>query len=151
LLTTVLQVGDVLKVDFGVHVHGRIVDSAFTLTFEPTYDELLKAVKDATNTGIKVHLYSMSNQPERRSGRSIVMEQELSFSLSLFPSLQEAGIDVRMCDIGEAIQEVMESYEVVIGSNTKRGSSVHVFSPLPKFRPADAVSFLSHSQVHFQP
>ena len=40
----VLQQGDVLKVDFGVHVRGRIVDSAFTLTFEPTYDELVRAV-----------------------------------------------------------------------------------------------------------
>ena len=29
--------------------------------------------------------------------------------------LQEAGIDVRMSDIGAAIQEAMESYEVEIG------------------------------------
>jgi methionyl aminopeptidase len=43
-----------MKVDFGVHVHGRIVDSAFTLNFEPTYDNLLAAVKDATNAGIRV-------------------------------------------------------------------------------------------------
>lgn len=50
----VLQKGDVMKVDFGVHVNGRIVDSAFTLNFEPTYDSLLAAVKDATNAGIKV-------------------------------------------------------------------------------------------------
>jgi methionyl aminopeptidase len=51
----VLQSGDILKVDFGVHVDGRIVDSAFTLTFEPSpYDELIKAVKEATNTGIRV-------------------------------------------------------------------------------------------------
>jgi methionyl aminopeptidase len=49
-----LQKGDVMKVDFGVHVHGRIVDSAFTLNFEPTYDNLLAAVKDATNAGIRV-------------------------------------------------------------------------------------------------
>ncbi|KAN0100402.1 Peptidase M24, structural domain containing protein [Tylopilus felleus] len=51
--TTILQSGDVLKVDFGVHVKGRIVDSAFTLTFEPTYDKLVEAVQAATNTGIK--------------------------------------------------------------------------------------------------
>ena len=49
----VLQASDVLKVDFGVHVKGRIVDSAFTLTFEPTWDPLLEAVKAATNAGIK--------------------------------------------------------------------------------------------------
>ena len=50
----VLQQGDVLKVDIGVHVNGRICDSAFTLNFEPTYDNLLEAVKAATNTGIRV-------------------------------------------------------------------------------------------------
>lgn len=50
----VLQQGDVLKVDIGVHVKGRILDSAFTLTFDHTYDKLVEAVKAATNTGIRV-------------------------------------------------------------------------------------------------
>ncbi|THC87665.1 hypothetical protein EYZ11_012890 [Aspergillus tanneri] len=49
----VLQASDVMKVDFGVHINGWIVDSAFTMSFDPTYDNLLAAVKDATNTGIK--------------------------------------------------------------------------------------------------
>ncbi|KPM39044.1 Methionine aminopeptidase 2-1 [Neonectria ditissima] len=48
----VLQQEDVMKVDFGVHVNGRIVDSAFTMSFEPKYDNLLQAVKEATNAGI---------------------------------------------------------------------------------------------------
>ncbi|KAF8921911.1 peptidase M24, structural domain-containing protein [Mucidula mucida] len=77
--TKVLQQGDVLKVDFGVHVNGRIVDSAFTMNFEPTYDKLLEAVKAATDTGIR-----------------------------------EAGIDVRLGELGAAIQETMESYEVEV-------------------------------------
>ena len=51
---TVLQYGDVMKVDFGVHVNGWIVDSAWTLTFDPVYDNLLAAVRDGTNTGIRV-------------------------------------------------------------------------------------------------
>ena len=69
-----------------IFVSGRIIDCAFTLTFDDKYDQLLKAVKDATNTGIK-----------------------------------EAGIDVRLCDIGEAIQEVMESYEVELDGKTYQG------------------------------
>ena len=43
-----------LKVDIGVHVKGRIADSAFTLTFDPTYDKLLEAVQAATDTGLRV-------------------------------------------------------------------------------------------------
>lgn len=49
----VLQYNDVLKVDFGVHVSGRIVDSAFTIAFNPVYDPLLAAVKATTNAGLK--------------------------------------------------------------------------------------------------
>ena len=50
----ILQYDDVLKIDFGVHVSGRIVDSAFTVAFNPAYDNLLAAVRAATNTGLKV-------------------------------------------------------------------------------------------------
>ena len=49
-----LQQQDVMKVDFGVHINGWIVDSAFTMAFDPTYDNLLAAARDATNSGIKV-------------------------------------------------------------------------------------------------
>ncbi|KAG9242585.1 methionine aminopeptidase 2-like protein [Calycina marina] len=80
---TLLAKENVMKVDFGVHVNGRIVDSAFTMSFDPMYDNLLTAVKEATNTGIK-----------------------------------EAGIDVRMGDIGAAIQETMESYECEINGTS---------------------------------
>jgi methionyl aminopeptidase len=79
----VLQEDDVMKVDIGVHVNGRIVDSAFTVAFNPRYDNLLQAVKEATNAGVR-----------------------------------EAGIDVRVGEIGGIIQEVMESYEVEIGATT---------------------------------
>ena len=51
---------------------GRIIDSAWTVAFDPTYDPLLEAVKEATNTGVRA-----------------------------------AGIDVQLCEIGEAIQEVV--------------------------------------------
>jgi methionyl aminopeptidase len=79
----VLQEKDVMKVDFGVHINGRIVDSAFTMTFDPVYDNLLKAVKEATEAGVNA-----------------------------------AGIDVRMSDVGAAVQEVMESYEVEINGES---------------------------------
>ena len=36
----------------------------------------------------------------------------------LVAGVREAGIDVRLCDIGAAIQEVMESYECEIDGKT---------------------------------
>jgi methionyl aminopeptidase len=62
--TIVLKAEDVLKVDIGVQVGGRICDSAFTLNFQPDYDKLLEAVKAATDAGVKVNENSLSkNQP----------------------------------------------------------------------------------------
>jgi methionyl aminopeptidase len=80
---TVLNYDDVMKVDFGVHVNGRIVDSAFTHTFNPKYDKLLEAAKEATYAGINA-----------------------------------AGIDVRLCDIGAAVNEVYDSYEIELDGKT---------------------------------
>lgn len=45
---------------------------------------------------------------------------------------QEAGIDVRVGDIGGMIQEVMESYEVTIGTKTMPGTLPF---PLPLHSP----------------
>ena len=49
-----LSENDVCKVDIGCHVGGRIVDSAFTVAFNPVYDNLLAGVKAATYEGIKL-------------------------------------------------------------------------------------------------
>lgn len=52
-----LQETDLLTVDFGVHINGWIVDSAFTLSLSPdpapAHTALLAAVKNATDTGIR--------------------------------------------------------------------------------------------------
>ncbi|XP_047514765.1 methionine aminopeptidase 2 [Pieris napi] len=77
--TTVLEYDDVVKIDFGTHINGRIIDCAFTLHFNPRYDPLVKGVQEATEAGIKA-----------------------------------SGVDVRLCDVGAAVQEVMESHEVEI-------------------------------------
>lgn len=77
--TTVLEYDDVVKIDFGTHINGRIIDCAFTLSFNPRYDPLVKGVQEATEAGIKA-----------------------------------SGVDVRLCDVGAAVQEVMESHEVEI-------------------------------------
>ena len=79
----VLRQGDVMKVDFGVHIKGQIIDCAFTLAFEEKFDPLLHAVKEATNAGFKA-----------------------------------AGVDVRLCDIGGEIEEVMQSHEIELNGVT---------------------------------
>lgn len=38
---TVIGYDDVCKIDFGTHINGRIIDTAFTVAFNPMYDKLL--------------------------------------------------------------------------------------------------------------
>ncbi|ARF08899.1 metallopeptidase family M24 [Catovirus CTV1] len=45
---------DICKIDFGVHYNGRIVDCAFSATFNEKYKPLLLATKEATWTGIRL-------------------------------------------------------------------------------------------------
>lgn len=80
---TVLGADDVVKMDFGTHVNGRIIDCAWTMHFNPKFDPLVEAVREATEMGIKT-----------------------------------AGVDVRLCDVGAAIQEVMESHEIELDGKT---------------------------------
>lgn len=42
-----------MKVDFGTQVDGRIIDCAWTVSFDPQFDPLLEAAREATNTGIR--------------------------------------------------------------------------------------------------
>ena len=53
MLYSVCQYGDVMKVDFGTQVEGRIIDCAWTVSFDPQFDPLLEAAREATNTGIR--------------------------------------------------------------------------------------------------
>ncbi len=49
----IFKSSDTLKIDFGVEVNGWIVDSAFTVSFDPKHEILLKAMKEATYMGVK--------------------------------------------------------------------------------------------------
>lgn len=60
---------DVIKVDFGVHCNGYIIDSAFSLHFNPVYDTLCQASYEATTEAIKVagadvNIYELGNKIE---------------------------------------------------------------------------------------
>jgi methionyl aminopeptidase len=81
--TTILKESDICKIDYGVHINGRIIDCAFSISFDHKFDPLMEAVREATNAGIKA-----------------------------------AGIDVRLCDVGEIIEEVMTSHEVELDGKT---------------------------------
>jgi hypothetical protein len=65
---------------------------------------------------------------------NIPLNQVYSLLFNSFcPSFQEAGIDVRLCDVGAAIQEVMESYEVEINGKVFQGVCSFIFFPILQY------------------
>ena len=88
---------------------GRIIDCAWTVAFDPKFDPLLAAVKEATNTGIRA-----------------------------------AGIDVQMCEIGEAIQEVRRRQSR--NRTTKSAEWIRDVSEL--FRLKEMPSSITHKTAH---
>jgi methionyl aminopeptidase len=45
---------DILKIDYGVHFQGTIIDSAFTISFNPKYDEFINISKNLTNYAVSL-------------------------------------------------------------------------------------------------
>eukprot|EP01069_Polyplicarium_translucidae_P000237 Polyplicarium_translucidae@DN1135_c0_g1_i1.p1 len=82
---TVLHEDNLIKVDFGVHVGGRIIDSAFSVAFKDRYDPLIQASKEATQAGVAM-----------------------------------AGIDASFSEVGAAIHEAMEAFEVELDGKMHR-------------------------------
>ena len=84
--------GDVVKVDIGVHINGRIIDSAFTHIISEKKgvsdpDSLLNTVLEASRD-------------------------------SVFSTIKMAGPDQSLFELSENIQEIIESYEVDVAGST---------------------------------
>lgn len=84
--------GDVVKIDIGVHINGRIIDSAFThiVTDKP-------GVHDSEN------IYNAVLEASRDS---------------VFNAIKMSGPDQRLDEISESIDEIIRSYEVDMAGDT---------------------------------
>jgi methionyl aminopeptidase len=49
----IITKNDIIKIDYGVHFNGMIIDSAFTLCFDEKYNEFINLSKEITNFAIK--------------------------------------------------------------------------------------------------
>jgi methionyl aminopeptidase len=70
---SVIDEGDVVKVDYGVHIDGYIADTAVTVTFNPMYQSLLEATERALRAAIDI---VMKDRRTGEIGRAIHTEAE---------------------------------------------------------------------------
>lgn len=81
-LDTKISLGkdDLIKIDYGIHYDGCIVDGAYSFSLNPKFQELISVAEDATKLAIR-----------------------------------SSGVDAILGEIGEKVQEFIESQEVDIG------------------------------------
>jgi len=82
---TILKSGDVCKIDYGVHINGCIVDSAFTVNLDNRYAKLLEASRIATDTvvknlGVDARFHELS-----RIAQEIVTSYEIEIDNKIIP------------------------------------------------------------------
>lgn len=49
----ILKYDDIIKIDYGIHINGHIIDSAFTFSYSDKYNDLIESTKEATLNAIK--------------------------------------------------------------------------------------------------
>jgi methionyl aminopeptidase len=50
----ILKETDIIKIDYGVHIKGTIIDSAFTINFDNKYDEFVNISRNLTNYAVSL-------------------------------------------------------------------------------------------------
>lgn len=89
--TRKFYVGDVVKIDIGVHVNGRIIDSAFT-----------HIITDKAGVHDEKNIYNSVLNASRES---------------VFNTIKLSGPEQRLDELSEYIDEIIQSYEVDIGGD----------------------------------
>lgn len=50
----ILKKTDIIKIDYGIHFEGNIIDSAFSYSYNDTFSDLIKISEEATNKGCEL-------------------------------------------------------------------------------------------------
>lgn len=80
-----LKENDVCKIDFGTHVNGYIIDSAFTVAYNPRYEPLLKASKESMWNAIKLAGPDASINDIASEIKSTIEAYEIEIDGHLYP------------------------------------------------------------------
>ena len=113
----ILTENDLIKIDFGVHKNGVIIDSAFTLHFNEKYDEFIKISKDLTNfavsqCGVDVILGELGAEIEDYIKNTEIYIDNKLFKLKTMEDLSGHLIRPYEIHAGKAVPNIAINYPV---------------------------------------
>ncbi|KAI3384956.1 hypothetical protein SNEBB_005132 [Seison nebaliae] len=123
---TILKEKDVVKIDFGTHVNGRIIDCAFSMCFDPQFQPLLDTVQEATNIGVKVAgvdalVYEVGNAVNEVMDAGEVTIDGQTYQIKPIRNLNGHSIDQYIIHAGKTVP-------IVRGGECKRMEEGEVFA-----------------------
>lgn len=112
--------GDLIKVDFGVHVDGYVTDTAVSMTFNREYNLLLEAAERALNAAIA------SAKAERRAGviGGEIHREAARFGFKTIQNLTGHTVDRYVVHAGKSIPNVY-----MAGTQSLRKGDVFAIEP----------------------
>ncbi|MEM3386573.1 MAG: type II methionyl aminopeptidase [Nitrososphaerales archaeon] len=131
-----IREGDVVKIDFGVHIDGYVVDTAITLSFNVGYDAMVRAVEVMLQEALKVVKVGVK---AGEVGRAIqAAAQRLGFkpivNLSghaIAPYTVHAGLSIpNTYTAGTPSLKLGQVYAIEPFATTQKGAGVVVNGPL---------------------
>lgn len=99
---SIFREGDLIKVDFGVHVEGYVTDTAVSLTFNPDYDLLLEAAERTLEVAINIA------RTETRTGEigGEIQKEASRFGFKTIQNLTGHTVDRYVVHAGKSIPNV---------------------------------------------
>jgi methionyl aminopeptidase len=143
----ILKEDDILKIDYGVHIGGTIIDSAFTVHFNSKYDEFINISKNITKYAVSL------------CGPDAILG-EIGADIEEYIKSKEIIIDNKTYDLkvmGDLTGHLISKYEIHAG---KAVPNVKIFYPLrmnpneyyaiePFITTGDGKSILKAHNSHF--
>lgn len=104
----ILKYDDICKIDFGVHRNQYIIDCAFSVAFDPKYEQLLNAAKDGMWTGIKKARPDILINEISKDIKEVIESYEIELNGNIYPikSSKNLGghtIDKNMIHAGKIV------------------------------------------------
>ena len=113
----ILKDSDVIKIDYGVHIKGTIIDSAFTINFDKKYDEFVNISRNLTNYAVSLCRPDVilgevgSDIEEYIKSKEIVIDNK-SYQLKIIGDLSGHMIRPYEIHAGVAVPNIAINYPV---------------------------------------
>ena len=143
----ILKYDDIIKIDYGVHINGTIIDSAFTLHFNDKFDEFINISKDLTNFAVSkcgpdVILGEIGEDIEEYVKSIEITIDDKKYNIKTMHELSGHNISLYNIHAGKAVPNTSIKYD-------KRMNEFEYFAIEPFITTGEGYSIFKNPDSHY--